>query len=70
MITREKAIQEENVAEYMKLVANADKQQTQRILSVFEAKNNKSVLLMEKVCYVLYTFNYSIYCISRECSDT
>ena len=56
MITREKAIQEENVAEYMKLVANADKQQTQRILSVFEAKNNKSVLNNGKsmLCFVYF----------------
>lgn len=32
----------DNVNEYLKLAANADKQQVQRIKSVFEKKNQKS----------------------------
>uniref|UniRef100_UPI00398E8C4B transmembrane and coiled-coil domain protein 3 n=1 Tax=Pristiophorus japonicus TaxID=55135 RepID=UPI00398E8C4B len=38
----EQAVRDENVAEYLKLVNNADKQQSRRIKQVFEKKNQKS----------------------------
>ncbi|XP_066525089.1 transmembrane and coiled-coil domain protein 3 isoform X2 [Hoplias malabaricus] len=38
----EQAFRDENVAEYLKLINNADKQQSARIKQVFEKKNQKS----------------------------
>ncbi|XP_055010148.1 transmembrane and coiled-coil domain protein 3 isoform X3 [Boleophthalmus pectinirostris] len=39
----EQAARDENVAEYLKLMNNAEKQQVQRIRQIFEKKNQKSV---------------------------
>jgi len=41
-IKSEQEAKDENVAEYLKLVNTADKQQASRIKSVFEKKNQKS----------------------------
>lgn len=38
----EQNLQDENVAEYLKLIGNADKQQSSRIKQVFEKKNQKT----------------------------
>ena len=59
MITKERVVRDENLAEYMKLVSNADRQQTMRIRSVFEKKDVKSASVIEKVseiCYLLYYY--------------
>ncbi|XP_076332992.1 transmembrane and coiled-coil domains protein 2-like [Tachypleus tridentatus] len=42
LIKQEQTARDENVNEYLKLAASADKQQLQRIKSVFEKKNQKS----------------------------
>lgn len=39
----------DNVNEYLKLAANADKQQAQRIKSVFEKKNQKSAQVIAQL---------------------
>lgn len=41
-IRKEQTARDDNVNEYLKLAANADKQQLQRIKAVFEKKNQKS----------------------------
>uniref|UniRef100_A0A6M2DPZ6 Putative conserved plasma membrane protein n=1 Tax=Xenopsylla cheopis TaxID=163159 RepID=A0A6M2DPZ6_XENCH len=42
LIRQEQTTRDDNVNEYLKLAANADKQQLQRIKAVFEKKNQKS----------------------------
>uniref|UniRef100_A0AAR5Q5Y1 Transmembrane and coiled-coil domains protein 2 n=2 Tax=Dendroctonus ponderosae TaxID=77166 RepID=A0AAR5Q5Y1_DENPD len=42
LIRTEQKMRDDNVNEYLKLAANADKQQVQRIKAVFEKKNQKS----------------------------
>lgn len=39
----------DNVNEYLKLAANADKQQVQRIKAVFEKKNQKSAQVISQL---------------------
>ncbi|XP_032453703.1 transmembrane and coiled-coil domains protein 2 isoform X7 [Nasonia vitripennis] len=51
LIKTEQTTRDENVNEYLKLAANADKQQRTRIKTVFEKKNQKSshnILLLQK----------------------
>jgi len=49
MISKERIVQEENIAEYLKLIANADRQQAMRIKTVFDKKNKKSCANIDKV---------------------
>ena len=53
MMGKEKILQDENVAEYLKLIANADKQQAQRIKTVFDKKNVKSQANIDRVRFSL-----------------
>ena len=59
MIGKERTNQDENIAEYLKLITNADKQQTIRIKAVFDKKNQKSLATIEKVCGMLSQFTSS-----------
>ncbi|KOB52091.1 Transmembrane and coiled-coil domains protein 1, partial [Operophtera brumata] len=49
-----------NVNEYLKLAANADKQQLQRIKAVFEKKNQKSALCIAQLQKKLEGYNKRI----------
>ncbi|KAH9628243.1 hypothetical protein HF086_006720 [Spodoptera exigua] len=49
LIRLEQTIRDDNVNEYLKLAANADKQQLQRIKAVFEKKNQKSALCIAQL---------------------
>ena len=50
----------DNVNEYLKLAANADKQQIQRIKSVFEKKNQKSAQTISQLQKKLESYNKRI----------
>jgi DNA-binding transcriptional MerR regulator len=47
----------DNVNEYLKLAANADKQQLQRIKAVFEKKNQKSAQSISQLQKKLESYN-------------
>lgn len=47
----------DNVNEYLKLAANADKQQQQRIKAVFEKKNQKSAQSISQLQKKLESYN-------------
>lgn len=50
----------DNVNEFIKLATNADKQQIQRIKSVFEKKNQKSAHIISQLQKKLDTYNKRI----------
>nr|CAH7755785.1 unnamed protein product [Callosobruchus chinensis] len=49
LIRTEQKLRDDNVNEYLKLAANADKQQVQRIKAVFEKKNQKSAQVIAQL---------------------
>ncbi|KAJ8948980.1 hypothetical protein NQ318_023004 [Aromia moschata] len=49
LIRTEQKLRDDNVNEYLKLAANADKQQVQRIKAVFEKKNQKSAQIISQL---------------------
>ncbi|KAK3864304.1 hypothetical protein Pcinc_030000 [Petrolisthes cinctipes] len=49
LIKDEQKLRDENVNEYLKLAANADRQQMARIKAVFEKKNQKSAALIQQL---------------------
>ncbi|CAH1123198.1 unnamed protein product [Ceutorhynchus assimilis] len=49
LIRTEQKMRDDNVNEYLKLAANADKQQVQRIKAVFEKKNQKSAQVIAQL---------------------
>ncbi|XP_056638230.1 transmembrane and coiled-coil domains protein 2 isoform X2 [Diorhabda carinulata] len=49
LIRMEQKLRDDNVNEYLKLAANADKQQVQRIKAVFEKKNQKSAHVISQL---------------------
>lgn len=49
LIKTEQKLRDDNVNEYLKLAANADKQQVQRIKAVFEKKNQKSAQVISNL---------------------
>ncbi|CAG9821511.1 unnamed protein product [Phaedon cochleariae] len=49
LIRTEQKLRDDNVNEYLKLAANADKQQVQRIKAVFEKKNQKSAHVISQL---------------------
>lgn len=60
LIKVEQNARDENVNEYLKLATNADKQQLQRIKSVFEKKNQKSAQLITQLQKKLENYNKRI----------
>lgn len=56
-IRKEQTARDDNVNEYLKLAANADKQQLQRIKAVFEKKNQKSAHTISQLQKKLDTYN-------------
>ncbi|XP_023944423.1 transmembrane and coiled-coil domains protein 2 isoform X3 [Bicyclus anynana] len=60
LIRLEQTIRDDNVNEYLKLAANADKQQLQRIKAVFEKKNQKSALCIVQLQKKLDGYNKRI----------
>ncbi|CAL1298063.1 unnamed protein product [Larinioides sclopetarius] len=60
LIKQEQTARDENVNEYLKLATNADKQQLQRIKSVFEKKNQKSAQLITQLQKKLENYNKRI----------
>ncbi|XP_045507356.1 transmembrane and coiled-coil domains protein 2 isoform X5 [Colias croceus] len=60
LIRLEQTIRDDNVNEYLKLAANADKQQLQRIKAVFEKKNQKSALCIVQLQKKLEGYNKRI----------
>ncbi|XP_064596972.1 transmembrane and coiled-coil domains protein 2-like isoform X2 [Liolophura sinensis] len=56
-IKTEQANKESNVNEYLRLAANADKQQLQRIKNVFEKKNQKSAQTINQMQKKLETYH-------------
>ncbi|KAG8176666.1 hypothetical protein JTE90_029312 [Oedothorax gibbosus] len=60
LIKSEQTARDENVNEYLKLATNADKQQLQRIKSVFEKKNQKSAQLITQLQKKLENYNKRI----------
>ncbi|KFM61909.1 Transmembrane and coiled-coil domains protein 1, partial [Stegodyphus mimosarum] len=60
LIKEGQTARDENVNEYLKLAANADKQQLQRIKSVFEKKNLKSAQAIAQLQKKLETYNKRI----------
>ncbi|XP_028159792.1 transmembrane and coiled-coil domains protein 2-like isoform X2 [Ostrinia furnacalis] len=60
LIRFEQTIRDDNVNEYLKLAANADKQQLQRIKAVFEKKNQKSALCIAQLQKKLEGYNKRI----------
>ncbi|XP_035228869.1 transmembrane and coiled-coil domains protein 2-like [Stegodyphus dumicola] len=60
LIKAEQTARDENVNEYLKLATNADKQQLQRIKSVFEKKNQKSAQLITQLQKKLENYNKRI----------
>ncbi|KAJ8707419.1 hypothetical protein PYW08_010671 [Mythimna loreyi] len=60
LIRLEQTIRDDNVNEYLKLAANADKQQLQRIKAVFEKKNQKSALCIAQLQKKLEGYNKRI----------
>uniref|UniRef100_A0A182JM64 Uncharacterized protein n=1 Tax=Anopheles atroparvus TaxID=41427 RepID=A0A182JM64_ANOAO len=57
MIRKEQEARDSNVNEYLKLAANADKQQLQRIKAVFEKKNQKSANNISQLQKKLESYN-------------
>jgi hypothetical protein len=51
----------DNVNEYLKLAANADKQQVQRIKAVFEKKNQKSAQVISQLQKKLDTYQKRVH---------
>ncbi|XP_067121224.1 transmembrane and coiled-coil domains protein 2 isoform X1 [Centruroides vittatus] len=60
LIKDEQTTRDENVNEYLKLAANADRQQLQRIKSVFEKKNQKSAQTIAQLQKKLENYNKRI----------
>ncbi|CAG9796135.1 unnamed protein product [Diatraea saccharalis] len=60
LIRLEQTIRDDNVNEYLKLAANADKQQLQRIKAVFEKKNQKSAVCIAQLQKKLEGYNKKI----------
>ncbi|XP_048486790.1 transmembrane and coiled-coil domains protein 2 isoform X3 [Plutella xylostella] len=60
LIRLEQTIRDDNVNEYLKLAANADKQQLGRIKAVFEKKNQKSALCIAQLQKKLEGYNKRI----------
>ncbi|XP_050685619.1 transmembrane and coiled-coil domains protein 2 isoform X2 [Leptidea sinapis] len=60
LIRLEQTIRDDNVNEYLKLAAHADKQQLQRIKAVFEKKNQKSALCIVQLQKKLDGYNKRI----------
>lgn len=60
LIRLEQTIRDDNVNEYLKLAANADKQQLQRIKAVFEKKNQKSAHCIAQLQKKLEGYNKRI----------
>ncbi|CAG9569950.1 unnamed protein product [Danaus chrysippus] len=60
LIRLEQTTRDENVNEYLKLAANADKQQLARIKAVFEKKNQKSALCIVQLQKKLEGYNKRI----------
>nr|CAD7193912.1 unnamed protein product [Timema douglasi] len=56
-IRDEQTTRDDNVNEYLKLAANADKQQLQRIKAVFEKKNQKSAQTISQLQKKLESYN-------------
>lgn len=56
-IRKEQTARDDNVNEYLKLAANADKQQLQRIKAVFEKKNQKSAHTISQLQKKLEIYN-------------
>lgn len=56
-IRKEQTARDDNVNEYLKLAANADKQQLQRIKAVFEKKNQKSAHIIAQLQKKLESYN-------------
>ena len=61
MIYKEQNIAEEDVAEYLRLCAAADKQQAARIKSVFDKKKLNSFQQIEKVVCFLKELRFSVF---------
>lgn len=59
-IRKEQTARDDNVNEYLKLAANADKQQLQRIKAVFEKKNQKSAHTISQLQKKLESYNKRI----------
>ncbi|XP_053681008.1 transmembrane and coiled-coil domains protein 1 isoform X1 [Anopheles nili] len=57
LIRKEQETRDSNVNEYLKLAANADKQQLQRIKAVFEKKNQKSANNISQLQKKLESYN-------------
>ncbi|PNF30746.1 hypothetical protein B7P43_G06175 [Cryptotermes secundus] len=57
LIRGEQTTRDDNVNEYLKLAANADKQQLQRIKAVFEKKNQKSAQSISQLQKKLESYN-------------
>uniref|UniRef100_A0A182JRV1 Uncharacterized protein n=1 Tax=Anopheles christyi TaxID=43041 RepID=A0A182JRV1_9DIPT len=57
LIRKEQEARDSNVNEYLKLAANADKQQLQRIKAVFEKKNQKSANNISQLQKKLESYN-------------
>ncbi|XP_049277867.1 transmembrane and coiled-coil domain protein 3 [Anopheles funestus] len=57
LIRKEQEARDSNVNEYLKLAANADKQQLQRIKAVFEKKNQKSANSISQLQKKLESYN-------------
>ncbi|XP_041984193.1 transmembrane and coiled-coil domains protein 2 isoform X2 [Aricia agestis] len=60
LIRLEQTIRDDNVNEYLKLAAHADKQQLQRIKAVFEKKNQKSAVCIVQLQKKLEGYNKRI----------
>lgn len=60
LIKAEQTTRDENVNEYLKLATNADKQQLQRIKSVFEKKNQRSAQTIAQLQKKLENYNKRI----------
>ncbi|XP_061724515.1 transmembrane and coiled-coil domains protein 2 isoform X3 [Cydia pomonella] len=60
LIRLEQTIRDDNVNEYLKVAANADKQQLPRVKAVFEKKNQKSALCIAQLQKKLEGYNKRI----------
>ncbi|XP_063910108.1 transmembrane and coiled-coil domains protein 2 isoform X2 [Zophobas morio] len=61
LIKTEQKLRDDNVNEYLKLAANADKQQVQRIKAVFEKKNQKSAQVISQLQKKLDTYQKRVH---------
>ncbi|XP_015833372.1 transmembrane and coiled-coil domains protein 2 isoform X2 [Tribolium castaneum] len=61
LIKTEQKMRDDNVNEYLKLAANADKQQVQRIKAVFEKKNQKSAQVISQLQKKLDTYQKRVH---------